>query len=60
TDFVVSAAREAAEEAIKGHAMIELSLDDQQRFAAALIDPQPVAPALRKAISDSKDLFESS
>ncbi|PHS06896.1 MAG: hypothetical protein COA78_13970 [Blastopirellula sp.] len=45
TDFVVSAAREAAEEAIKGHAMIELSLDDQQPTSKVIMSNCPEPPA---------------
>ena len=50
TDFVVASAREAAERAIEKHHIIQLSLEDQMRFAQALIDPPEPAPRLREAI----------
>lgn len=49
TDFVVTAAREAAARVIDEASVIHLSLIDQQRFAEALIDPKPLAPALERA-----------
>ena len=49
TGFVVSAAREAAERAIAQYQLIQVSLSDQERFAAALLNPPPVAPALERA-----------
>ena len=42
TDFVVSAAHDAAQRAIEEQAILRLSAEDQQRFAEALI--QPPAP----------------
>ena len=60
TDFVVSAAREAAEDTISRHGAIELALEDQQRFADALLNPAPVAPALKRAIADSRRLLDHS
>ena len=49
TGFVVSAAREAAERAIAQYQLIQVSLSDQERFASALLNPPPVAPALERA-----------
>lgn len=60
TDFVVSAAREAAENAISRHSAIELTLDEQERFAEALLNPPPLSSALKRAISDNQSLFEHS
>jgi len=60
TDFVVSAAREAAEDTISRHGAMELTLEDQQRFADALLNPAPVAPALKRSIADSRRLFDPS
>jgi uncharacterized protein (DUF1778 family) len=49
TDFVVSAAREAAQRAIEDAHVIKLSMEDQIAFAKALIDPPPPNDALRRA-----------
>jgi len=48
-DFVIAAAQRAAEEAIERREVLKLALEDQERFAAALINPPPLAPALRRA-----------
>jgi uncharacterized protein (DUF1778 family) len=80
TDFVVSAAREAAEDTISRHGAMEhgamehgamehgamehgameLTLENQQRFADALLNPVPVAPALKRSIADHRRLFDPS
>ncbi len=49
TDFVVTAASEAATRVMREHQLIQLSLEDQRRFAEALINPPPEAPAMRRA-----------
>jgi uncharacterized protein (DUF1778 family) len=50
SDFVVSAAQEAAYRAISDAQLIRLSLADQERFAAALLDPPALpAPLVRAA-----------
>lgn len=49
TDFVVTAARKAATRVIDEASIIRLSVADQQRFADALIDPKPLAPAMERA-----------
>lgn len=49
TDFVVTAAREAATRVIDEASVIRLSVTDQQRFADALINPKPLAPAMERA-----------
>jgi uncharacterized protein (DUF1778 family) len=51
TDFVVAAARQAAEKTIVQADVISLSHEDQLRFAQALIEPPPLAPALERAIA---------
>jgi uncharacterized protein (DUF1778 family) len=51
TDFVVSAAQEAARKTVEESSIIKLSAEDQQRFAESLIDPAPLAPAMERAIS---------
>jgi uncharacterized protein (DUF1778 family) len=51
TDFVVAAARQAAEKTIVQADVISLSHEDQLRFTQALIEPPPLAPALERAIA---------
>ena len=55
TDFVVAAA--SAAETIEDAEMIRLSVADQERFAEALINPPPLAPAMQKAIQRHRRLF---
>jgi uncharacterized protein (DUF1778 family) len=50
TDFIVSAAREAAQRAIADADVIRLSLADSQRFADAILEPPP-AEALQRAMA---------
>ena len=57
TDFVVTAAREAAERAIQDADILRLSAEDQRRFAEALIDPPPLAPAMKRAFARHRRLF---
>lgn len=54
SDFVVTAARQAAEKAMVQADFVTLSYEDQLRFAHALIDPPPLAPALERAIDRYK------
>lgn len=56
SDFVVSAARQAAEQAIEQAELIRLSRADQERFAADLLDPAPLAPAMERAIRRHEEL----
>jgi uncharacterized protein (DUF1778 family) len=57
SDFVVAAAREAAIHTIERAEVIQLSAEGQRRFAEALIDPPPLAPALERAIARHADLI---
>jgi len=52
SEFVVNAARLAAEDAIRRHEVLELSARDQARLVDALLNPPPVAPALLDALQD--------
>lgn len=49
SDFVIAAAHAAAQRAIEQAQIIRLSIEDQKRFAAALIDPPAPNEALRRA-----------
>ena len=57
TDFVVSAAQEAARKAIEDAEIVRLSGEDQQRLAAALREPPAPSPALRRAFGHRRRLF---
>jgi uncharacterized protein (DUF1778 family) len=56
TDFVVSAAHDAAQRAIEDEGIIRLSAEDQQRFAKALIHP----PAPNATLKRAKRLHQAS
>ena len=57
TDFVVSAARQAACQTIEQTEIIRLSVEDQRQIAEALLNPPKPAPALRKAFKRRRQLF---
>ncbi len=50
SDFVVTAAHDAARRAIEEEGIIRLSSEDQQRFADALINPPAPGAALKRAM----------
>ena len=54
SDFVVTAALQAAEKTVVQADVISLSCQDQLRFAQALIDPPQLAPAMERAIDRYK------
>ncbi len=56
SDFVVSAAREAAIRTIEQVEIIQLSQKDQERFAAELINPSPLTPAMERALKRHREL----
>ena len=49
TDFVVSAAQEAAQRAIEQGEVVRLSLADSERFAQAILSPPDPSLALERA-----------
>ena len=55
TDFVVSAAHDAAQRVIEDDNLMRLSADDQARFAQALINPPEPNDALRQAMQAHKE-----
>ena len=59
TDFVVAAASAAALKTIEDAEVIKVSVEDQQRFADALINPPALAPALQRALERHHRLFGS-
>lgn len=50
SDFVVNAARDAAQRAIEDEGIIRLSAEDQARFAKALIQPPAPNAVLKRAM----------
>ena len=59
SDFVATAAHDAACRAIEENQLIRLSLEDQQRFAELLLNPPPLSPALKRAQTAHARLIES-
>ena len=59
SDFVVGSAREAAERAIESRASILLLVEDQIRFADALLSPSEPSPAMRRAAEAHARLIQS-
>ncbi len=59
TDFVVSAAQEAAYRTIEQTETVRLSLVDQECFARALLAPPEPAPALQRAFARRRQLLDT-
>ena len=57
TDFVVSAAQEAACRTIEETGVIRLSIEDQKGFADAILKPPAPNAALRRAARRRRELF---
>ena len=57
TDFVVTAARDAAVRTIEDAEIIRLSVEDQKCIAAAILNPPRPAPALRRAFKSRHRLL---
>jgi uncharacterized protein (DUF1778 family) len=57
SDFVVSAAQEAAHRTIEETQIIRLSVEDQRAFAEAIINPSPLTPAMERAIERYRKLI---
>jgi len=60
SDFVVSAAQEAAQRTIEEAQILRLSVEDQQALAASLINPPEPNDALRRAAAAHQRLVISS
>ncbi|HIE1649577.1 MULTISPECIES: DUF1778 domain-containing protein [Burkholderia cepacia complex] len=59
SDFVVSAAREAAQRAISDADVIRLSVADSERFAAAILSPAKPTDALQRALGHHDQLLRN-
>jgi uncharacterized protein (DUF1778 family) len=60
SDFVVAAAREAAQKTIERTQIIRLSVEDQRRFAEAILAPSEPGPALKRARDAHRRLVRES
>lgn len=60
SDFLVGAAQEVARRTIEQSQVIRLSMDEQQRFAALMIDPPAPSPALARAAKAHRKLISTS
>jgi uncharacterized protein (DUF1778 family) len=56
TDFVVSAADEAACRALEETEIIRLSIEGQRQIAAAILNPPPPTAALKKAAKRYREI----
>jgi uncharacterized protein (DUF1778 family) len=59
SDFVIASMQEAAQRALVEAEVVRLSLDDQQRFAEAILSPPKPTAALRCAMSRHDKLLRS-
>jgi uncharacterized protein (DUF1778 family) len=57
SDFVVAAAQEAAQRTIEETLILRLSVEDQRRFAEALLNPDPLTPAMERAVERYRALI---
>lgn len=57
TDFVISAATDAARKSIEESQIIRLSVADQRAFVEMLLNPPPLSPALERAKEHHERLF---
>lgn len=57
TDFVVTAAEEAARRTIEEAEIVRLSVEDQERVAKAILRPPAPKPALKRAFKNRRALF---
>lgn len=57
SEFMVEAAEGAARKVLDDNYRIELSVDDQRRFVALLVDPPEPSGALRRAAAAHEDLI---
>jgi uncharacterized protein (DUF1778 family) len=57
SEFVVTAAQDAAHKTIEEAHIIRLSAEEQQRFVDLLLNPPAPSPAILKAFERNKELF---
>jgi uncharacterized protein (DUF1778 family) len=59
SDFVVTAAQEAAQRTIEEMHILRLSVEDQRMLAEAILNPPEPTPALRRAAEHYRRTFKS-
>lgn len=59
SDFLVAAALKDAQRTIEDAQIVRLSVEDQQRFADLLMNPPPLAPAMKRALKARQRLIAS-
>jgi uncharacterized protein (DUF1778 family) len=57
SDFLVAAVEQAARRAIEDTAVIRLTLEGQQQFAEAILNPPPPSPGLKKTAKVYRQLL---
>ena len=57
SDFVVAAALKDAQRTIEDAQIVRLSVEDQRRFAELVLNPPPLAPAMKRALGARKQLI---
>jgi uncharacterized protein (DUF1778 family) len=60
SDFIVSAAQDAARKTIEETQIIRLSVEDQRAFVEAILNPPPLAPAMERAIARHRAVIAAS
>ncbi len=60
SDFVVTAAQEAAERRVERAQVMRLSLEDQRAFAEAILSPPDPTASLRRAFRRHRQLIAQS
>lgn len=60
SDFIAAAAEQAAEKAIRDAHIIELTIDEQLRFAEALLNPPELGSAWKRARESHRRLISES
>ncbi|MGD0298814.1 MAG: DUF1778 domain-containing protein [Bryobacteraceae bacterium] len=58
SDFVVAAAQDAAEKTVTEIEIIRLSREAQEKFAALLLRPSALSPALKKAFKRHRAVID--
>ncbi len=58
SDFVMTAAEEAAKRTIEETQILRLSAEDQRRFVEALLNPPAPTPAMQRAVEHHRRLVE--
>src|ERR1051326_9396002 len=58
SSFVVAAAEQAAAQALRPAKVIQLSREDSELIARAILNPRPIAPALRRAAESRRRMVE--